>query len=78
MRDDDPSMMKTEIQIRDEGLYALVKQLGMIDAERFISLILRDRFDYTEWQRHLWENDSLETIYERAAAGWEAHERPVP
>ena len=68
-------MMKTETQIRYEGLDALVKQLGMIDAERFISVILRERFDYTEWQRHLWENDSLETIYQRAAARWEAHER---
>ena len=68
-------MIKTETQIRYEGLDALVKQLGMIDAERFISVILRERFDYTEWQRHLWENDSLETIYQRAAARWEAHER---
>ena len=68
-------MMKTETQIRYEGLDALVKQLGMIDAERFISLILRERFDYTEWQRHLWENDSMETIYQRAAARWEARER---
>lgn len=70
-------MIKTETQIRYEGLDALVKQLGMIDAERFISVILRERFDYTEWQRHLWENDSLETIYQRAAARWEAHERVV-
>lgn len=70
-------MIKTETQIRYEGLDALVKQLGMIDAERFISVILRERFDYTEWQRHLWENDSLETIYHRAAARWEAHERAV-
>ena len=68
-------MIKTETQIRYEGLDALVKQLGMIDAERFISVILRERFDYTEWQRHLWENDSLETIYQRAAARWVAHER---
>ena len=68
-------MMKTETQIRYEGLDTLVKQLGLVDAERFISLILRERFDYTEWQRHLWENDSLETIYQRAAARWEAHER---
>ena len=68
-------MIKTETQIRYEGLDALVKQLGMIDAERFISVILLERFDYTEWQRHLWENDSLETIYQRAAARWEAHER---
>ena len=70
-------MIKTETQIRYEGLDALVKQLGMIDAERFISVILRERFDYTEWQRHLWENDSLEAIYQRAAACWEAHERPA-
>ena len=68
-------VMRTETQLRYEGMDALVGKLGMIDAERFISLILRERFDYTEWQRHLWENDSIETIYQRAAERWEAHER---
>lgn len=68
-------MMKTETQLRYEGMHILAERLGMIDAERFISLISRERFDYTEWQRHLWENDSLETIYQRAAARWETHER---
>jgi len=68
-------MLKTETQIRYEGMEALVKQLGMIDAERFISLLSRERFDYTEWQRHLWENDSMETMYQRAAARWDAHKR---
>jgi hypothetical protein len=32
---------------------ALLEKLGEVDAERFISMIKRDTFDYTEWQREL-------------------------
>jgi len=28
-------------------------------AERFISMVKRDTFDYTEWQRNLWETQSI-------------------
>ena len=67
--------MKTDQEILNEGVRTLFNAMNVIDAERFMMLIKRDHFDYTEWQRHLWENDSLETIYQRAAARWEAHER---
>ncbi len=39
--------MKTDMEIRTEGISLLMKYLGNIEAERFTSLIHRERFDYT-------------------------------
>ena len=44
--------MKTETEIRMEGMRALIGKLGLIEAERFLIAVSRDRFDYTEWRRH--------------------------
>jgi hypothetical protein len=44
-------------------LDALSKALGLVDAERFISLILREPFDYTEWQRDLYKDVPLDEFY---------------
>jgi hypothetical protein len=40
-------MVITDNEIKLQGLNALVNFLGEIKAERFISLILRELFDYT-------------------------------
>ena len=34
------------------GMKALTEKLGAIDAQRFISMIRRERFDYTKWRRN--------------------------
>jgi len=44
--------MKADTIIRTEGMKALRANLGIVGAERFITLIHRDNFDYTEWQRN--------------------------
>ena len=43
--------MKSDQDILDEGVRTLFDTMDVIDAERFIMLIKRDHFDYTEWQR---------------------------
>jgi hypothetical protein len=40
----------------------------MVEAERFITLVQRDHFDYTTWRESLFENLSLEEISARAMA----------
>ena len=52
----------TDNEIKLQGLNALVNSLGEVQAERFISLILREPFDYTEWQKKLWIDKSIEEI----------------
>ena len=58
--------MRTDITLRHEAMEALVRTLGIVDAERFISMVKRDTFDYTEWRRSLWNNMTIEEIYTEA------------
>ena len=41
----------TETVLMKTGMMALIKQLGNVEAERFISVLLREPFDYTEWRK---------------------------
>jgi hypothetical protein len=52
----------TDNEIKSQGIEALISSLGEVQAERFISLILREPFDYTEWQKKLWLDKSIEEI----------------
>ena len=54
--------MITDTEIRLKGLEALINALGEVQAERFISLVLREPFDYTVWQKKLWQDKSVEQI----------------
>lgn len=58
--------MRTDNVVRVEAMEALIATLGAVDAERFIKLIKRDSFDYTEWQRGLWNDQSIEEIHAAA------------
>ncbi len=58
--------MMTDTELKIKGFNTLVDTLGEVEAERFISLILREPFDYTKWQKHLWENRSVEDISKAA------------
>lgn len=57
----------TDTEIKLQGLEALVNALGEVQAERFISLMMREPFDwaasrYTVWQRKLWTEKNVEEI----------------
>ena len=54
--------MMTDTELKIKGFNTLVDTLGEVGAERFITLILREPFDYTKWQKNLWENRSIEEI----------------
>ncbi len=60
--------MRTDTEIRVHGLRVLVEVLGTVEAEKFISLILREPFDYTKWQRHLWRDRKVAEISNAAMA----------
>jgi hypothetical protein len=44
----------------------LAENLGLVEAERFISLMLREPFDYTEWQRNLYNDVPLKDLLNNA------------
>jgi hypothetical protein len=54
--------MITDTEIKLSGVEALIAELGIVDAERFIALIRREPFDYTKWQKKLWQNKTVEEI----------------
>ena len=58
--------MRTDNVVRIEAMQALINALGALDTERFICMMKRDTFDYTEWQRNLWDGMSIEEIHELA------------
>jgi len=41
----------TEAVLMKTGMKVLIERLGNIDAERFVSILLREPFDYTEWRK---------------------------
>jgi hypothetical protein len=49
----------TDNEIKLHGLNALISSLGEVQAERFITLMLREPFNYTEWQTKLWSDRTL-------------------
>lgn len=60
--------MKTDTDIRSEGIRALIQILGAVEAERFIALINRERFDYTEWRKNQWSEETVLSLATRARA----------
>lgn len=43
--------MKTEAEIRLTGMQALISALGLVETERFLAAVSRDRFNYTQWRK---------------------------
>ena len=59
--------MRADNVLRLDAMNLLVKGLGEVEAERFIYLIKRERFDYTEWQRDLWNDKTIDEIFTLAS-----------
>ena len=58
--------MLTDTEIKKKGLKILIENLGDLDAEKFISLIIKEPFDYTQWQSTLWSDQTVEKVSEKA------------
>ncbi len=54
--------MKTDTQIRSEGMMALIDRLGPAEATRFMTLVQREGFDYTKWRQGLFEGKGVDQI----------------
>jgi hypothetical protein len=55
--------MITDTVLKRNGMRVLAENLGIVEAERFITLMLRERFDYTDWQRNLYGDMPVEELY---------------
>ena len=52
----------TDTELRLKGMEVLLTALGVVQAERFITLMIREPFDYTKWQRTLWQDKGVREI----------------
>jgi len=60
--------VKMDAEIKVLGFEILTRHLGLVEAERFIALIQRDKFDYTRWRQNLFAELSGKEISRQAMA----------
>jgi hypothetical protein len=58
--------MRVDTEIKTLGCKILTQHLGPVDAERFVALIQREKFDYTKWRQTLFTDMSGEEISRQA------------
>ena len=59
----------TDMELRVAGFDILAEVLGVLDAERFIALTIREPMDYTAWrEKHMYLDDDIEAVAARAKA----------
>lgn len=66
-------MTTSTTEIMSKGMKCLTEQMGIIEAERFISILMREKFDYTKWQREYFDGKSQEEISNEASRFEESH-----
>ena len=62
--------MISDTELKLKGYEALREKLDIVEVERFISIIQREKFDYTEWSQTLFEGMSVEEISKKATEHW--------
>lgn len=60
--------MITDTEIRVKGIQILAQYLGDIEMERFVALIQREPFDYTQWRQTINTDERVEDISRKAMA----------
>lgn len=60
--------MTSDMEIMSRGINCLLEKLGIVETERFIAVINREKFDYTKWQRQKFDNMSSDEFNEAAVS----------
>lgn len=55
-------------EIMDIGISCLIEKLGTIETERFISVLLREKSDYTKWRQRYFADVSSDEFHNAAVA----------
>ena len=53
-------------EIMDRGINCLIEQLGIIETEQFISVLLREKSDYTKWRQQYFADVNSDEFYTSA------------
>lgn len=60
-------MAVSTVEILSRGMKCLTEQMGIVEAEHFVSAIIREKFDYTKWQREYFDAKTPKEISEEAS-----------
>ena len=66
-------MSENMVEIMNRGMKCLTDQMGIVEAEQFISFVIREKFDYTKWQRDYFDKKSPEEISKEASEYEKSH-----
>ena len=59
-------MTANTVEIMDKGMRCLTEGMGIVEAEQFISIIIREKFDYTEWQQKFYDKFPVGEVHKQA------------
>ncbi len=54
--------MNSTLEIMELGMNCLLEHLGTTNTEIFISALIREKFNYTEWRKDFFGNASVHEI----------------
>ncbi len=60
-------MANSTVELMNRGMRCLTSQMGIVDAELFVSIIIQEKFDYTKWQREYFDKKTPEEISQEAS-----------
>ena len=58
----------SDSELTMKGMNLLKDAFVPVDAERFVYVMTRDGFDYTEWQRDLFKGETVRSLGEKMMA----------
>ena len=62
-------MTMTDSELKSKCFSILAEQVGSVEMERFVMLLNRDSFDYTEWRKeNLYPNETVDSLYDKIKA----------
>ena len=61
-------MKMSENELEVKCMNVLMDSVGPVEAERFVYIMNRDNFDYTEWQKNLFEGETVDSLYDKIMA----------
>ena len=58
--------MRTETEIKVDGMKVLINALGAVGAEQFVSAVMREGLDYTAWRTAGLPDATLDATHQAA------------
>ena len=66
-------MSATNAEILARGMKCLTREMEILEAEQFVSLIIREKSDYTRWQREYFDAKTPKEISREVIEYEKAH-----